>query len=855
VEIVSGRQDLATKFKYFPVFMLFGALICFLVSIPGTLLAQDEEDVLRKLPPEIQDRLKEIDESEKTDPESLIYQQSGALPESSGENPPKEGDSEQNLGVDETEKPSLAEKYFSKTLREEKVPRGKVLRPEQDLRQFGFDFFRNAGDFSADQSALVGPDYVLGPGDTLRIDIWGNIEGHYRSTIDRNGEIVLPKVGVINLWGQNFAQARETVQKQIAKYFKHFQVNVSMDALRSINVFLVGEVRAPGTYQVSSLSSVLTALSATGGPAKTGSLRRVKLLRKGQEVAVIDFYDFFRRGDNSKDVRLQSGDTILVPVSGPLVAVAGNVRRPAIYELLAGETLGDVLEMAGGVVSTAYLQKVRLERVEEHNRKVVRDVSLPAAAEEKAEALRISLQDRDLVEIAPISEAGGYVKLKGYVSRAGEYQLVEGMRLRDLLLPYDNLLPEFYPHAAQIIRRTPPEYRPEIITVDLQQAIEGHPAHNLVLSEYDEVRLFSREEMQELPEVAVTGAVLRPGTYRLFENMTVKDLLTVAGNLKRGAYLTEAEITRYSPKERSTEVERFHVNLEKALQGHPQHDLVLQPEDHLVVRSIPDFGERLLVTVKGEVMFPGIYAIAKSETMSSVLERAGGFTDEAYLRGAVFSRESLKETQRKQVEKLILEEEQQILQVAQEIAAGAMSPEEAKSAETLVENRKVLVKKLKKVPVTGRLVVQLQEIGRLKGTPQDIMLMGGDEIIVPENPQTVNVQGQVYNPASLSWLPGKNAGFYLNKVGGTKEDANTDEMFIVRADGTVVSRQQSGFGVSWDSENWRWNFGGFNNVVLYPGDTILVPEEFRKFDWMRELKDISTIIYQMALGAAAVASF
>jgi protein involved in polysaccharide export with SLBB domain len=337
--------------------------------------------------------------------------------------------------------------------------------------------------------------------------------------------------------------------------------------------------------------------------------------------------------------------------------------------------------------------------------------------------------------------------------------------------------------------------------------------------------------------------------------MTVKDLLTVAGNLKRGAYLTEAEITRYFPKERSTEVERFHVNLEKALQGHPQHDLVLQPEDHVVVRSIPDFGERLLVTVKGEVMFPGIYAIAKSETMSSVLERAGGFTDEAYLRGAVFSRESLKETQRKQVEKLVLEEEQQILQVAQEIAAGAMSPEEAKSAETLVENRKALVKKLKEVPVTGRLVVQLQDIGRLKGTPQDIMLMGGDEIIVPENPQTVNVQGQVYNPASLSWLPGKNAGYYLNKVGGTKEDANTDEMFIVRADGTVVSRQQTGFGVSWDSENWRWVLGGFNNTVLYPGDTILVPEEFRKFDWMRELKDISTIIYQMALGAAAVASF
>ncbi len=222
---------------------------------------------------------------------------------------------------------------------------------------------------------LAGPDYILGPGDALRVDVWGNIEGHYQTVIDRNGEIVLPKVGVINLLGQTFAQAKDTINNQIGKYFKQYQVNVSLDSLRSINVFLVGEVQAPGTYQVSSLSSVLAVLSEAGGPTKNGSLRNISVLRYGKQLARIDLYDFFRSGDSSQDIRLQAGDTILVPIAGSLVGISGDVRRPAIYELTAGETLGDLLDMAGGIVSTAYLQKIRLQRVANHNRNAVIDLS------------------------------------------------------------------------------------------------------------------------------------------------------------------------------------------------------------------------------------------------------------------------------------------------------------------------------------------------------------------------------------------------------------------------------------------------------------------------------------------------
>ncbi len=519
---------------------------------------------------------------------------------------------------------SPTEKYFSGLVKEQKSPRIQVPPDLVSLKQFGFEFFANTQGFKADPMELAGPDYILGPGDALRVDVWGNIEGHYQSIIDRNGEIVLPKVGVINLLGQTFSQAKETINKQIGKYFKQYQVNVSLDSLRSINVFLVGEVQAPGTYQVSSLSSVLTVLSEAGGPTKNGSLRNVRVLRNGKQLAQIDLYNFFQSGDNSQDIRLQAGDTILVPIAGSLVGVSGDVRRPAIYELAPEETLGDLLDMAGGVVSTAYLQKIRLQRVVNHDRQAVIDLSLSGTADKVAETLNYRLQDRDLVQIAPITDAGGYVSLTGYVARPGEYQLETGMRLADLLVPYDNLLPDYFPQKAQIVRMAAPEFRKELLTVDLQQALDGDLTQNLLLQEYDQVRLFSREEMEELPQVTVSGAVLRPGQYPLFDNMSIVDLVTAAGNLKRSAYLDMAELTRYLPSGTETKVERYEINLANALNGQPQNNMKLEPNDHLIIRSIPDYQDRFMVNVSGAVLFPGHYAIGKGETLSSVLERAVG---------------------------------------------------------------------------------------------------------------------------------------------------------------------------------------------------------------------------------------
>ncbi|MDO3377866.1 SLBB domain-containing protein [Geoalkalibacter halelectricus] len=728
---------------------------------------------------------------------------------------------------------------------------------DRDLRQFGFRFFETADPaFLPDHLAPVGPDYPLGPGDILIIHLWGSIDGRYELTIDRSGVITIPRVGTVSLWGQTLEQGRDSIRQAISKYFSNFEMNVTLGALRSIQVFLVGEVENPGTYTVSSMATILNALTLAGGPTRNGSLRNVQLVRAGATVAEVDFYAFFTAGDRSRDLRLQAGDTIHVPMAGAQVGIAGDVRRPAIYELKGGETLGDLLRLAGGFQSTAYLRKVQVERVLAHQARKVIDLDLGTDPEQARAGMEFALSDRDMVQvysIAPVKNR--YVMLKGYVARPGPYELFEGMRLSDLLLRFDNLLPYYYPGFAEVLRLQPPLFQPRKLTVDLAAALAGDLEEDLLLQEHDEITLFSREDMEERAQVRISGAVQSPGLFRYFDEMRVRDLVVAAGNVRRGTYRDEAEITRFERDARGSRTRQILINLEKALAGDPAHNIVLHPDDQLFVRTLPDFSEMATVRLEGEVRFPGEYTVGKGETLASLLARAGGFTERAYLRGAMFTRESVRQLQQERLEQLIREQEQAALRVSSEIAGGAMSRDDIQSAQALLDARQELLRKLRETPVTGRMVVRLAPLDDFRGSSYDIELFDGDTLSVPTNPRTVMVLGQVYNPITITFSPGKTVSHYLNQVGGTREDANTREMFIVRADGTVLSQNQAGAGVSWDRENFRWVFGGFNNTVMYPGDTLLVPEKFRRIHLMREIKDLTQIFYQIALGAAAVASF
>jgi protein involved in polysaccharide export with SLBB domain len=460
----------------------------------------------------------------------------------------------------------------------------------------------------------------------------------------------------------------------------------------------------------------------------------------------------------------------------------------------------------------------------------------------------------DVVKIFPIDTTlRGHIRLDGYVLRPGDYALRPGMRLSQLLLP-DNLLPEYYRDAAEITRLYPPDYHPEVFFVNLAGAVAGDPAHDLELKEFDRVKVFSRWDMEEQPVVRINGEVQRPGTYRLFTNMTVRDLIMQAGNLKITAYTNNAEINRITRTGGKAKSFPIVINLDEVMNGDPKSNLVLSPFDELTVRRIPNWSDEKdrYVTFQGEVQFPGVYPIYKGERMSDVLERAGGFTDKAYLRGAKFTRRSVQEEQQKRMDEIVARTEQDILKKQTALAGTAASKDELEATRAALEGLQRNLDKLKTARAEGRMVIRLARLDEFRNSQYDLELAGGDTLIIPRTPDAVNVLGQVYNPTTLLYVQGKNASYYLHKAGGPTRDAEEGEMYIFKADGTVASRQQTSLGFRWDDDATTWNFGPFLSSRMEPGDTLVVPQKLERIAWIREIKDIATILGQIALTAGVL---
>ncbi len=732
---------------------------------------------------------------------------------------------------------------------------------DTELHQFGYDYFgQNSPVTQAATPAKnipVGPGYIIGPDDSFTVHLWGRVEQTYSATVSRDGTINLPRLGTLDVNGLTFSELKIFLNNKFKEYYPDFEMSITMDALKTVDVYMVGELTKPGTYSLSSLSTVVSALYASGGPSKNGSLRNINVLSNGKLIKTIDLYNFFINGSKGDDITLKQGYTIFVPVIGPTAAIAGFVKRPAIYELKGSQTLDEVIEMAGGVMPTGHLQNVVIERIIGHKRRVVVSFDLDPSNKETAQNLKTTIKDGDLIKIYPIHKnIEKVVHLEGNVKYPNEYEFKEGMKIRDIIPSYDYLLPEAYLPQAEIIRLVPPDLSPEIRTFNLGAMLNGDESQDLALKDRDRIIIYNKWEKENVPQVSISGALRNPGIFRLYKGMTIKDLIFAAGNTTRDAYLEKGELTRIvSSGTSGTDNVKISFSPGKAIKGDSEDNLVLQPEDQVYIREIPKYNSTIKrkVYLEGEFKFPGEYSFSEGEKISSVIERAGGLTTEAYPYGAVFTRESVKKIQTERKQEYIDKLEEEILTISAFSAEASLDASQAGIALQTLSAKKEMLEKLKQAEPTGRMVINVSDAILMGTGENDVELRPGDKLVVGKRPDSVLVIGEVYNPNAIIFNKGKDVEYYLNLVGGMTDNADKGQLYIVRADGTVISKKQSRFGLfNWDSSKQRWAFGSFKSVELNPGDTIIVPKKLVKLSWLRMIKDTTSVFYEIAVSAGVL---
>jgi protein involved in polysaccharide export with SLBB domain len=720
------------------------------------------------------------------------------------------------------------------------------------------------------------------------LNLWGSISQRLTRTVDRQGQIALPEAGTINISGLTIAQAQDAMQKALSPQYRNIRVEISLGRLRTVRVYVVGDVQRPGAYDISALSTPLNALYAAGGPTSRGSLRVLRHLRGNQLVREIDLYDFLLHGVRSDVDRLLPGDTLLVPPVGPQVTVAGMVRRPAIYELKGDTSLNEILDLAGGVLVSATLRQINVERVEAHERRTMLSVQLgtsgdrviggsgnqgasgdrgiggsgdqgttgatgsqlaslrspdqrigspdaaisgslnaasadskitrspdhpitrlPEGATVKLAAFRMQDGDRVLVSpILPYNEKAVY--LQGHVFRPGKFAYRDGMTVNDLIRSYQDVMPEPAEHA-ELIRLQPPDFRPMTISFNLSDVLRGDDVINL--QPFDVIRIFSRYEI-DAPKVVIYGEVLRPGQYPLEQGMTAAGLVRMAGGFKRSAYRDQADLASYVVQngQRILAKESM-VDIGRAVQGDKRVDVRLKPGDVLSIRQLAGWKDvGASIVVKGEVMYAGSYGIGEGERLSSILKRAGGFRDTAYPAGAVLERAQVREMAEKARQEMIRRLETTPISFNTTFATGQ---EAQATIQSMQQQQQQILTSLRTHPPTGRQVVKISgDISQWENTPQDIEVRAGDMLTIPKRPNFVTVSGQVYNATAISYVPGGTAEYYLRAAGGPTSTANKKSIFVVRADGSVITQGGGGW--------WK---GNVLSARLQPGDNIVVPEK------------------------------
>ncbi len=757
----------------------------------------------------------------------------------------------------------------------EKYVASSFILSDSPPRQFGYDVFQfQPSSFAPVADLPIGPDYVVGPGDSFLVRIWGKMNLEFDSTVERDGRLILRGIGTVRAAGLSFERLEKAIKSELDKHYRDYELSVTIKSLRTITVFVIGHVRTPGSYTLGGTSTAITALFAAGGPTKTGSMRAVRVLRRDTVVGELDLYEFFLSGSRAGDTRLQSGDAVLVPPAGALVALDGAAKCPAIYELqTARVALGELLEFAGGLDFDADKARVQLERDGE-----LTDVDLRSPGAEGT-----NVRGGDIVRIYRRSAVlRNVVYVRGNVAEPAMYAFRDGVRVRDLLSPRafvragfwanrrrfasaagggapgqeaghvdldpaETNLPEPYWEHALVKRVEYPSLEESYISFNLGKAvIKGDEKENVELRPQDTVLIFSRSDFVPAATVSVSGAINKPGTYVLRPGMGLRDLVSIAGGVARDA----AEI-----------VQLTHFGLAGARHSTLKLDEILSgsaaglsPGDSIFLprrRELKPWGT---ATVGGEVRFPGSYVISPGERLSDVLERAGGFTAHAYLRGSVLLRESVRKFQQEQLEEAITSFEAQ----AESYVAAEMHKLPDDRAKMWAAERRgrlnALLGRLKAARARGRVVVRLKPPGSLRGTPGDVFVEPGDSLHVPTKPSTVTVFGAVNRPSAVVFEDSLSVQDYVTRCGGLTDDADVSGMYFVGLDGSAVSADAGRLGgFQWSRGAHRWVRRGILGQKPGPGDIIVVPERIEARIYPGRLAmDVTQVLYQIALATSLV---
>lgn len=758
-----------------------------------------------------------------------------------------------------------------------------------ELVRYGVDLFdREVTTFAPVDNAPVPSDYNIGPGDSFNVLLYGSENQSLSLLVGREGIINFPRLGAITVAGLSFSEAKSLIETRVAEQLIGAQAVVSAGRLRAINVFMAGEVKTPGAYSVSALTTVTQALFVAGGVSDIGTIRNIQILRENEVIATFDAYDLLQKGDASDDVRLQSGDVVFVPPLSATASISGAIRRPAIYELIEGQTVAEIVEMAGGFQTNAYIRMVPLERFD-RNDALPELINLDLTSIEDRDR---PLQDGDYIRVPEAGETfSNSIQVKGAVIRPGVYAFEEGMRISSLLpnieshLNFDadlnySLIVSIKNERLDIevttfdlalaITNPGSEFDPvlrardEILVFDLPEVSEETSAgvqsdlddqdeeriaraigenteaaaaqiqeqsnrRELLAPVITKLRLQSREN-EPVQVVSVSGAVKAPGEYPLKDGDRLSLLLSAAGGLAENAYLNDAELQRVIVDENGfADVEITNINLTRR-HADARHNPVLASRDSIYVRAIPDWTPDRSVEISGEVRFPGTYQIGPRETIRDLMARAGGLTNVGFAEGAIFTRESAREQQRLRLAEYVDE-------IRGSVAVKSLTLEEQNTE--IIELETILELITSDEPL-GRLIIDLPKI--LGGdSSADIVLQDGDSIVIPRETTTISVVGEVRREGVYRYQETLGLEDYVQLSAGTTVRAEEDAIYIVKADGSVNTLENSIF--SFESSR-----------AMSPGDTIVVPVNPEYRDTITYWSTITSIIYQTGIAVAAIVS-